>query len=152
MRKVLLSVFVMLCSVQMFATNILVECISGAQQTHDIAKIGKLIFVDNEIQLLDKLGNILATETLGNVRQITFVESSINTDLDSVQPGEIVLYPNPTHDIIYISGIESTDLRVYDLQGRMLIVEHGHQVTVSSLPLGTYLLQIGTQVVRFIKQ
>ena len=139
----------MLCSVQMFATNILVECIDTLK-THDIAKIGKLIFVNNEIQLLDKSGNELATEVLGNVRKITFVASP--TDVDNVQPNNIVIYPNPSHDILYVSGIEVADLRVYDLQGRMLLVEHGHQVTVSSLPLGTYLLQVGTQVVRFIKQ
>ena len=150
MRKVLLSVFVMLCSVQMFATNILVECISDTQQIHDIAKIGKLIFVDSEMQLVDKQGNILATETLKNVRKITFVESA--TDIDSVQPNNIVIYPNPSHDILYVSGIESTDLRVFDLQGRLLLVEQGNQVTVSSLPIGTYLLQVETQVVRFIKK
>ena len=150
MRKVLLSVFVMLCSVQMFATDILVECTSGTEQTHDIAKIGKLIFEGNKIQLLDKSGSVLATEELGKVRKITFVASS--TDVDNVQPNNIVIYPNPSHDILYVSGIESTDLRVFDLQGRMLLVEQGNQVTVSSLPVGTYLLQVGTQVVRFIKQ
>lgn len=134
---------------QMFATDILVECIDTLK-THDIAKIGKLVFVGNEIRLLDKSGNELATE-LGDVRKITFAED-VATDLDSVQPGDIVIYPNPSHDIIHVDGIKPTDLRVFDLQGRMLLVEHGNQVTVSSLPIGTYLLQVGIQVVRFIKQ
>ena len=139
---------------QVFATSILVESTSGTQLTEDIAKIGKLVFVNNEIQLLDKSGNVLATEVLGNVRKITFVASStdVDTDVDNVQPNNILIYPNPSHDILYVSGIEPTDLRVFDLQGRMLLVEQGNQVTVSSLPVGTYLLQVGTQVVRFIKQ
>jgi hypothetical protein len=154
MRRVLFSIFVMLCSMQVFATSILVESTSGTQLTEDIAMIGKLVFVDNEIQLLDKSGNVLATEVLGNVRKITFVASStdVDTDVDNVQPNNIVIYPNPSHDILYVSGIEPTDLRVFDLKGRMLLVEQGNQVTVSSLPVGTYLLQVGTQVVRFIKQ
>lgn len=150
MRKVLFGVIVLLCSMQMFAASILVECTSGAQLTKDIAKIGKLVFVDNEIQLVDKLGNILATEMIGNVQKITFVESA--TDIDNVQPNEIMIYPNPSHDIIHVDGIKPTDLRVFDLHGRMLLAEQGNQITVSSLPMGTYLLQIGTQVVRFIKQ
>jgi hypothetical protein len=41
---------------------------------------------------------------------------------------------------------------VYDLQGRLLVQEEGTQVDVNHLAEGTYLLQIGTQVVRFIKK
>jgi hypothetical protein len=38
------------------------------------------------------------------------------------------------------------------MQGRLLVTENGTQINVSSLPIGTYLLQVGTHVVRFIKQ
>jgi hypothetical protein len=51
-----------------------------------------------------------------------------------------------------IQGIEAQALRVYDLQGRLLIQEEGTQVNVNNLTNGTYLLQVGTQVVRFIKK
>ena len=51
-----------------------------------------------------------------------------------------------------MKGVESQMLRVFDLQGRLLKTENGVQVTVSDLASGTYLLQVGTQVVRFIKQ
>ena len=64
----------------------------------------------------------------------------------------IVIYPNPTLDMLYISGTTPQTLRVYDLQGRLLINETSMQINVSTLNMGTYLLQIGTQVVRFIKQ
>lgn len=151
MRSFLFFVFAMLCSVHVLAVNIRLESTSGAQSSQDIAKIGKLIFVDDEIRLVDKSGNVLAVETIGNVRKITFVED-VATDLDSLQPTQIMIYPNPSHDIIHVDGIKPTDLRVFDLHGRMLLAEQGNQITVSSLPMGTYLLQIGTQVVRFIKQ
>ena len=111
----------------------------------------ELIFVDDEVRLVDKSGNVLAKETIGNVRKITFAED-VATDLDSLQPTPIMIYPNPSHDIIHVDGIKPTDLRVFDLQGRMLLTDHGNQITVASLPEGTYLLQVGTQVVRFIKQ
>ena len=51
-----------------------------------------------------------------------------------------------------MSGAEAQILRVYDLQGRVVVVGEGTEVSVGNLPTGTYLLQIGTQVVRFIKQ
>ena len=51
-----------------------------------------------------------------------------------------------------IQGIESQTLRIYNLQGSLLQTEWGDQISVSNLPDGTYLLQIGTQVVRFIKK
>ena len=47
---------------------------------------------------------------------------------------------------------ENTILRVYDMQGQLLQTAEGDRLTVSSLSTGTYLLQIGTQVVRFIKR
>ena len=54
-------------------------------------------------------------------------------------------------DRLMIQGIEEQPLRVYDLQGRLLQTENGTQISVGNLAEGTYLLQIGTQVVRFIK-
>ena len=51
-----------------------------------------------------------------------------------------------------VQGAEGQTLRVYDLQGRLLKQTKGTEVQVEDLANGTYLLQIGTQVVRFIKQ
>ena len=115
----------------------------------DIALIGKLIFSDSNLQLLDKAGQVIASESINNIRKITF---GATTSTEQIPATSIVVYPNPTHDMLLIRGIEAQALRVYDLQGKMLLHEHGTQVQVSSLVAGTYLLQIGTQVVRFIKQ
>ena len=151
MRSFLFFIFAILCSIHMLAVNIRLESTSGAKSSQDIAKIGKLVFVDDEIRLVDKSGNVLAVETIGNVRKITFVED-VATDLDSLLPTQILLYPNPSHDIIHVDGIETTNLRVFDLQGRILLTNYGNQILVAGLPMGTYLLQVGTQVVRFIKR
>ena len=47
-----------------------------------------------------------------------------------------------------IQGAESQMLRVYNLQGTLLQTEWGNQIAVSHLPVGTYLLQIGTQEIK----
>jgi hypothetical protein len=134
------------------ATNLVVERYAGAEMVQDIALIGKWVFVDTDLQLLDKQGNVLATEPLANVRKIVFSNESINTALEKVEQGTIVVYPNPSQDILYIQGIEEQTLRIFNMQGNMLQTTVGTQVSVSDLPVGTYLLQIGTQVIRFIKQ
>lgn len=151
MKKIFLF-FAFVCSLQVMALNLVVEHRSGAELLQDIALIGKWVYVGDDLQLLDKAGNVLATEPLANIKKITFSVSGSMTSIEDVQPSNIVVYPNPTQDVLMIQGIEAQALRVYDLQGRMLLQQEGTQIGVSQLSEGTYLLQIGTQVVRFIKK
>jgi hypothetical protein len=151
-QRILLLVLTILCGMHILATNLVVERYAGAEMVQDIALIGKWVFVDTDLQLLDKQGNVLATEPLANVRKIVFANESINTALEKVEQGTIVVYPNPSQDILYIQGIEEQTLRIFNMQGNMLQTTVGTQVSVSDLPVGTYLLQIGTQVIRFMKQ
>lgn len=151
-QKILVLAFVVLCSMPILATNLVIGRYAGAEMVQDIAVIGKWVFVDTNLQLLDKEGNILATEPLDNVRKIVFSNESITTALENVENGTIIVYPNPTQDVLYIQGIDAQILRIFNMQGNMLQTTEGTQVSVSHLPTGTYLLQIGTQVVRFIKQ
>lgn len=151
MKKILLF-FALICSLQMMVANLVVEHRSGADLLQDISLIGKWIYVGEDLQLLDKQGNVLATEPLANIKKITFALSGTPTATENVQNNAILVYPNPTQDVLMIQGIEPQTLRVYDMQGRMLKAENGTQVSVGNLAEGTYLLQIGTQVVRFIKK
>ena len=151
MKKIFLF-FAFLCALQVMALNLVVEHRSGAELLQDIALIGKWVYVGDDLQLQDKAGNVLATEPLANIKKITFSVSGSMTSVEDVQPSNIVVYPNPTQDVLMIQGIEAQALRVYDLQGRMLLQQEGTQIGVSQLSEGTYLLQIGTQVVRFIKK
>ena len=152
MKHTFILICVILCSLQTMAINLVLEQRSGAEVLQDIATIGKWLFVEDNIQLLDKSGNVLAIEPLANIKQITFATAGISEDVKDTVVNTIVVYPNPTQDVLMIQGIESQTLRVYNLQGSLLQTEWGDQISVSNLPDGTYLLQIGTQVVRFIKK
>ena len=134
---------------QAVATNLVVERQNGSTMQQNIALIGKWVFVGEDLQLMDKEGNVLATEPINSVRKIIFSDQP--TAIENVKQEVIVVYPNPVQDVLYINGIVDQTLRVYDMQGRMVQITEGTQVTVSNLSKGTYLLQIGTQVVRFIK-
>ena len=78
--------------------------------------------------------------------------AEVTTNENIPSENTISVYPNPTHDLLIIQGVEPQVLRVYDLQGRLVRTERGTQVHVAELNNGIYLLQIGTQVVRFIKK
>ena len=148
MKNKFFLIFAMLCSMQMMATNLVVERSSGDNLLQNVALIGKWVYVGDNLQLLDKSGQVLATEPLSNIKKITF---SATTSTENVQTNSIVVYPNPTQDVLMIQGIEAQALRIYDLQGRLLKSAIGTQVNVGHLAEGTYLLQVGTQVIRFIK-
>ena len=152
MKHTFILICVIFCSLQTLAANLVIKQRSGAESLQDIAIIGKCLVVGENIQLLDKSGNVLAIEPLANIKQITFATAGISEDVNDTIVNMIVVYPNPTQDLLIIRGIESQTLRIYDLQGRMLKTEWGNQISVASLSDGTYLLQIGTQVVRFIKR
>ena len=151
MKHTFILICIILCSLQTMATNLVIEHRSGAEVLQDIATIGKCLVVGDSIQLLDKSGNILAIEPLANVKKISFA-SEANTDVKDTVVNTIVVYPNPTQDVLMIQGAESQTLRVYNLQGSLLLTQWGNQISVGKLPDGIYLLQIGTQVVRFIKR
>ena len=155
MNKLSIFLVALLCGMQAAATNLVLVKSDGAQQSENIAAIGKWVFTDNGkgLQLLDKQGVVLAQESLDNVRKITFAEPSTPSAIESaLQSGQIVVYPNPAHDLLIVQGADAQPLRVFDLQGRLLKAVTASELTVSDLANGTYLLQIGTQVVRFIKQ
>jgi hypothetical protein len=136
---------------QAVALNLVIEHRSGGDLLQDIAIIGKWVFVDNSLQLQDKSGSILATESLTDIKQIIFSVSDASAEIEDIPSNTILVYPNPTQDVLMIKGIENQRLRVYDLQGRLLSTSIGTQVEVKHLANGTYLLQVGTQIVRFIK-
>ena len=140
------------CSMQLMATNLVLQKTNGAQQLQDIAVIGKWIFVEDDLQLLGHDGTILAQEPIKNIRKITLINSEDLSATENIAIPNIVVYPNPTQDVLLVKGVELQTLRVFDLQGRLLKTTDDAQVTVSDLASGTYLLQVGTQVVRFIKQ
>ena len=141
-----------LCSAQAIAADLIVEQRSGAQLIHDVEIIGKWVYVGEHLQLLDKSGNILATEPVLEIKKITFSVANSTTEPESVPNNSILVYPNPTQDVLKIAGAQAESLRIYDLSGNLLIEEMGTEIKVGQLPNGIYLIQIGTQVARFIKK
>jgi len=69
----------------------------------------------------------------------------------------IIIFPNPVKNILTVSGTDKDmKINLFDLSGMLLkstiSQENTTNIDVSSLQQDTYLLQIGKQVVKFIKQ
>jgi hypothetical protein len=69
----------------------------------------------------------------------------------------VSVFPNPTQEMLYVDGINAGEtIRIFSLDGQMLLSSTADNGTISlsveSLSNGVYLLQIGTEIVKFIKQ
>jgi hypothetical protein len=66
-----------------------------------------------------------------------------------------MVYPNPAHSVINISGIQGTSkYYLYSIEGRKIdegvISESKNSIAIKSLNAGMYLLKIGEQTVKVI--
>ncbi|MCL2416371.1 MAG: T9SS type A sorting domain-containing protein [Bacteroidales bacterium] len=78
------------------------------------------------------------------------------TSIFETDDARLLVYPNPVRDILYIenpSG-EPLTVEIYTLSGVRVAIflNVENTIDVSHLPSGTYLLRIGTRVVRIVKQ
>lgn len=87
---------------------------------------------------ITNLAGSVATFYAENLSQQDFLKESIS------------IYPNPVVEVLNIrsSGIAIDKLKIYDLSGRLVLVNKNveHQINVSQLPQGVYILEIETAV------
>ena len=131
--------------------------LAGSEQQYAISLIGQISFNNKIMYLYDKSGNELGHTPTSEINMIVFQEvTNPVTALDNTPQAGVLVFPNPTQDQLIIRGLQGNQtIRVYDLNGRLVsaMSTDGDNtvVTVSDLQRGTYLLQIGAEVVKFIK-
>ncbi len=60
----------------------------------------------------------------------------------SIGEDQLLVYPNPVKDLLYVDGVSSGELVIYDLNGREMMREPVKDaLNVSSLPQGTYIIE-----------
>jgi hypothetical protein len=71
------------------------------------------------------------------------------------------IYPNPATTEIHITNyglLNGEKVEIYDMNGRMMLVENGTMFTdnlsinVSTLPQGIYFVKVGTSIAKIVKQ
>ncbi|MBQ8721362.1 MAG: T9SS type A sorting domain-containing protein [Paludibacteraceae bacterium] len=136
-------------------TTLLIEYLSAQEQKYELAKLGRMEFSDDIFNIIDELGNIIATGNVVDLKKMTFSDSIVSNLI--VNQNLINVYPNPTMDVLCIEGLEFGNIvRIYSAKGTLLKTVEVNSVqtsiNVKDLPNGTYLIQTNTQIVKFIKK
>ena len=138
-------------------TTLRIECVDGADYATALSVVGRWEFTDGKFILVSTSGEVLAEKAnVYDVRRVVFKSDDTPTDVENME-AELTVYPNPTQDVVYVNGLESGEtVRIYSLEGRLLMSEVAQgdgrvQLNVVSLAEGTYLLQMGTEIVKIIK-
>lgn len=154
-RTILLLPLLLLAVMARSEAGLSVRNLTGSDKQFAVALIGQIKFADKVMYLYDKSQAELGHTAVADIDKIVFGEyaPSAVEDIES----RVAVYPNPTHDALVVKGIATGQtVRVYDLQGRMLSATQTQaestQINVSALQKGTYLLQIGAEIVKFMKE
>ena len=163
--KHLISTFVVFT---VFAVNALfadfsmrIEYLNGEEYKTTISSIARweIDGANEKFRLIALDGTLLAERNLyDDIRRIVIFDDNesgaVNTENNLLS---IKVFPNPTQEMLYVDGINAGEtIRIFSLDGQMLLSSTAGNGTISlsveSLSNGVYLLQIGTEIVKFIKQ
>ena len=157
MRKILLLPLMLLMALvaQAQATHLSIEKLSGAEEVSALATIGKIVFDQKGLYLYDKTGAELGYTPFDQVGKIVFTSSTEPTTVRQEERPSIEM--SLRQETIFIRGIEGRQtVRIFNMGGQVLlsaVSQDGEaQLYVGGLQNGTYLLQVGAQVVKFLKQ
>ncbi|HQE11777.1 MAG TPA: T9SS type A sorting domain-containing protein [Flavipsychrobacter sp.] len=96
------------------------------------------------------------TTSFGALYMIGFNPKPDPVGVKEVSNSQITIYPNPTKGYLYLSSTPrpNTAFSITDITGRQLLqgVVKDNSISVQSLQPGLYLLRIGTEVLRFVKE
>ena len=151
--------------------GILSVCISASAQTqlsmvsmfgqewnHYITNIGKILFEEENLNLYDKNGDLLGSTPIKQIDKIVFSEiSDISSSLNEVRSSTLYVHYNATEESVVVQGLSENQVtRIYSLQGNLLQSQiagnYDVHLYVGNLVNGIYLIQVGAQVVKFIKE
>ena len=157
MKKIIVLSWMLIAvlTAQAEVTRLRIEALSGGESVQTLAAIGKMVVGAEELCLYDTAGVNLGCTPLRQIGKIVFLEDE-PWGFEDVTAPSIQVYPNPTQNSLFVRGIEDMQtVRIYTLQGQpvtsVVVTDGGADIFVGNLPNGTYLLQIGAQVVKFIK-
>lgn len=138
-----------------------IEYLNGEEYKTTISSIARweIDGTNEKFRLVALDGTLLAERNLyDDIRRIAIFDDNesgaVNTENNLLS---ISVFPNPTQEMLYVDGINAGEtIRIFSLDGQMLLsstVGNGTiSLSVESLSNGVYLLQIGTEIVKFIKQ
>ena len=154
-KKIFLLGVVLLIAGQLFADaelRLITVSADGQETSYALSNVQKIVFEDNTMTVNMKSGSDATGITC-----IRFMNSD-DVKIDNPElPSRVLVFPNPVTTNITVAGVDKDEkINLFDLSGKLLqsipAQDHSTDINVSALQQGIYLLQVGEQVVKFIKQ
>lgn len=140
-------------SVWLFAKekNALVAISADGAKTLYVLADMKRIEVNNKEESVTMSVRLKNGNIEGSYKTLIFRDEA--TSIDELGEISFYVYPNPVVNTLNIIGVdENASLTVFNLNGQCVKQEKGNVIDVNTLVKGTYILQINSQYVKFIKQ
>lgn len=161
MKKLLGILPLLLCAVMAHAeVQLVILTTSGTETPLPLSNLRKMTFSKSgmwgeTVFFHDMEGNY-QFKALENIEKLYFKDDGSDA-VDDISAPALHFYPNPAAESIIVSGLQKGEtLHIYSLEGQLLQTTTASDseaiVPVSGLNNGTYLLQAGKQVVKFIKK
>ena len=150
MKQKLLLFAALMFGLSVYAENLVIQTMSQQEKRQALESFGRLEFDQTQQQMLLILkdGSVAETYGIDEVRKIFFADDT--QDLNNVNDGLAI---DIRDNELIVKGLdEPITLRVIDASGKVLLMEKGVSIGVSSLPTGVYLLQCNKGIVKFIKE
>lgn len=158
MRKLLLMPLVLMIALvaQAGVTHLRVEMLTGGGLSSSLALIGKIVLGEDDVLLYDNSGVQIGSTPFSQLGKIVFYEDGISA-LSDVTESSVQVFYDATRESLFVCGLEGQQtIRVYSASGQLLQSTNATNgeatIHISGLQNGAYLLQVGAQVVKFIKE
>ena len=163
MKKKLLLIFALAAPLISYsiaeAQSLVVELKTGTENEHTLSTVQKIIFDAGSMHIVVKTDHTdlySLSYSLSDVQKILFSQQTGMPDIAKDAGNSISVYPNPSRDVLFVDGVkEDTKIHVFNTKGvlfqTVIAKEKTVRLNISTLPQDVYILQAGTQAVKFIK-
>jgi hypothetical protein len=154
-KKSFLLIVALLIAGQLFAvqeSRLITLSADGTETAYTLSEVQKIVFENNTMTVNMKSDS--------DATGITCVSFLLVVPVGIENPklaSSVFVFPNPVQTNLKVAGVEkNVKINLINLNGTLLqsiiAQDDSTDINVSSLPQGVYLLQVGDQVVKFIKQ
>lgn len=156
-RKTFLISLLFVAIAAMAETSLIVKPLTGEEQSTALSTIGYIKMTSDSLYVYSHSDLLLSKTAIKDINYLHFGKSGIATSFENVQVTTTCrVYPNPTQDMLIIENANCDKAYIFDISGRLLqttsIEGDRTSINVNFLPLGEYLLFLGNQTVKFLKQ
>lgn len=156
-RKLIISCLLLVAIATMAETSLIVKPLTGEEQSTALSTIGYMKMTPESLYVYSHSDLLLSKTAIKDINYLHFGSSEVAMSFENVHAATSCrVYPNPTQDMLIIENANSDKAYIFDISGRLLqtksIEGDRTSINVNSLPLGEYLLFLGNQTVKFLKQ